>query len=197
MPLLSAPWGLKPVRHFHGHSIVPQVIRLTKALAEATPSMGRNSPVALDATGRLASAANAADWIGAFIGVEYVDNATGRPVLSNRWVNGSTVLDRGGDSARFTFTRDPFIIYEIWASAAMLADDLGEEAAFIAGTIASFDATTGISTASLDVATLAATQNMMRVINIGQRIDNDWGDAFPIVEVMIARSQELAAKAGV
>lgn len=197
MPLLSAPWGLKPVRHFHGHPIVPQVIRLTKALAEATPSMGRNGPVALDATGRLASAANAADWIGAFIGVEYVDNATGRPVLSNRWVSGSTVLDRGGDSARFTFTRDPFIVYEIWASAAMLADDFGEEAAFVAGTINSFDATTGISTASLDVATLAAAQNMMRVINIGQRIDNDWGDAFPIVEVMIARSQELAAKAGV
>lgn len=198
MTATFAPFGLRPVRHFMGgKTMAPQMIRLTKALAEATPSMGRGTPVTFDASGRLAVAANAADWIGCFLGVEYIDLASGRPVRNNRWVNGSTVEAHGNDAARFYFTRDPYIVYEIQADATLAIANLAEEVGFTVASIAAFDALTGLSTASIDAASVDPAQDMMRIVNIGQRIDNDWGDAFPIMEVMIARHVEAGIKAGI
>jgi len=192
MPSVSGPYGLVPTYHPDG-LMRPHQIRLTKALAEATPTLYQNQPVAIDPTGRLAQAANAADWCGTFQGVEYQD-LTGRPVVQPAWINGQLVRDLGNDSARFTFTRDPYIVYKIQGSAAMAFDDLGEQAAFL--NIAAGNTTTLLSSAALDQSTVASGQNMMKIVNIDPSPFNDWTDAFPDVHVQVARHQEVAAKAG-
>ena len=192
MPSVSGPYGLVPA--FHPNGLVrPVQIRLTKALMEATPTLFHDQPVALDPTGRLAQAANAADWCGVFYGVEYQD-LTGRPIVQNTWTNGVLVRDLGNDSARVYFTRDPEIVYKIQASAAMGFDDIGEQAAFL--NIANGNTTTGLSSASLDQSTVSSAQNMMKVHNIDPSPFNDWTDNFPDIQVQIARHQEVAAKAG-
>lgn len=192
---VSAPFGLRPSQHYSGLART-NWIDTTKALAEATPTLFQNQPCLLDASGRLAAAAAGAGnlIIGCFQGVEYVDNATQRPVVSNRWVNGTTVADRGAQSARFYFTRNPDIIYDIQANAAMVAEDIAELGS-IAGVTG--NATTGISTSALDVATLAAAADQLKVYNIFLDPANTWTDPFPIVQVLIAQHQEYPALLGV
>jgi len=192
MPSVSGPYGLKPIYHPNG-LVRPVQLRLTKALMEATPTLYSGQPVAIDPTGRLAQAANGADWCGAFYGVEYQD-LTGRPIVQPAWINGTLVRDLGNDSARVYFTRDPEMIYKIQASAAMAFDDIGEQAAFLNPTAG--NTTTLLSSAALDQSTVATAQNMMKVYNIDPSPFNDWTDAFPDINVLIARHQEVALKAG-
>lgn len=187
------PFGLRPIWHPSG-VIRPYCLPLSKALMDALPTLKKNQAVQIDPTGRLAAAANAADWIGVFQGAEYSDLQTGRPTITNQWINGTLVLDQGNDSGRVYFTRDPDIVYEIQGSGSIPISAVGEQAAF--ANIGAGSTVTGFSSASLDVATLANTQNMMKVLSLSRYPDNDWGDAFTIVAVQIARSQEQAAKAG-
>lgn len=193
MGTINAPFGMRPIYHSSGY-IRPATLKLNKTLSEATPTLFQYQPVAIDATGRLASAVNGSDFIGVFMGVEYTD-ITGRPALSNQWVNGTVVRDLGADSARFYFTRDPYIVYQIQASQAMAADDIGEQAAFLNATAG--NTTTGLSTAAFDASTVSAAQNMLSVVSLDWDINNaDWTDAFPILQVRIARHQDVAIKAG-
>ena len=62
MTATSTPFGLVPVKHPSGQ-VRPDMLRLTKVLVEATPTMFQNTPVQLDTSGRLALAAkdNGAD----------------------------------------------------------------------------------------------------------------------------------------
>lgn len=195
MTAVSAPFGLRVARHLSGR-IYPVDLRLTKALAEATPTMYHGTPVQLDTTGRLALAANAADWLGAFAGVEYTDLSTGRPVVQDAWFTGQLVKDNGSDSARFYFYTDQNIIYEIQAQAALAASAIGDQISFD-GNIAAGNATTLISTAGAATLIGAGAQGMMRIIDIARYVDNDWTDAFPIIQVQNARSQFVAAKVAV
>lgn len=192
MSLVSNPFGCRPVWHPNG-TIRPYCLPLTKALMDALPTLKKNQAVQIDPTGRLAAAANAADWIGVFQGAEYTDLQSGRPTISNQWINGTLVKDLGNESGRVYFTRDPEIVYEIMGSGTIPISAVGEQAAFAnigAGTA------DGFSQAQLDVATLAAAQNMMKVLSVARYPDNDWGDAFTIVNVQIARHQETALKLG-
>ena len=195
MTAVSAPFGLRVARHFSGR-IYATDLRLTKALAEATPTMYHGTPIQLDTSGRLALAANGADWLGMFVGVEYVDFATGRPAVADAWINGQLVKDQGNDSARFYFYEDPELIYEIQAQAALAASAIGDQISFDAN-IAAGNATTLISTAGAATLAGAGVQGMMRIIDIARYVDNDWADAFPIIQVQVARSQFAAAKVAI
>lgn len=197
MPTVATPFGFRPLYHPNG-LIRPVMLKMTKALMEATPTLFQNSPCALDTSGRLAQAANGSDFIGSFQGVEYTDLATGRPTISNQWVNGTTVKNLGADSARVYFTEDPEIIYELQGTAALAAAAVGDQLDF--ASIASGNSTTGLSTATADVATLkgAGVQGMLRIINLGFEPDNaDWTDAFPNIVVQIARHQFVSNKVAI
>lgn len=193
MTAVSTPFGIRPVWHPSG-VIRPWCLPLSKTLMDALPTLKKGQPVQIDATGRLAAAANAADWCGVFFGAEYADLQTGRPTISNQWISGTVVLDQGNQSGRVYFTRDPEIVYEIQGSGTIPISAVGEQAAF--ANITAGSTVTGNSAAQLDVATLNTTQNMMKVMGISAYPDNDWGDAFTIVQVQIARHQEVALKAG-
>jgi len=51
--------------------------------------------------------------------------------------------------------------------------------------------TTGLSQATLGSATAAGNgvQGQMRVVNLSQGVDNAWGDAYTVVQVVNAQSQ--------
>jgi hypothetical protein len=195
MTATSAPFGMRPSNHPSGLARTVS-IRCTKTLAEATPTLFQNQPIILDPSGRLAAAvATAGNLIlGTFQGVEYTDLNSGRPITTNRWTNGSTVQDNGADSARFYFTRDSDIVYDIQANAAMAAEDLGELGGF-SGT--SGNATTGFSTAVFDPTTLAAAADQLSVYDLLRLPDNEWTDLFPIIQVQIAQHQVTAVKLGI
>lgn len=194
MVAVSTPFGLRPVNHISGNLVRPYYLKQTKALIEATPTLFQYSPVALDTSGRLAAAANGSSFCGVFEGVEYTDLLTGRPVIANNWVNGTTVKNLGADSARVYFSIDQGIIYEINASAGLTAAAMGDQLDFDAN-IAAGNSTTGLSTAKADSSTIkgAGVQGMLRIMNLANEPDNlDWNDAFPNLLVMIARHQFVA-----
>lgn len=192
MVAVATPFGLRPTYHPIG-LIRPQMLKMTKALMEATPTLFQNSPCALDTSGRLAQAANGSSYIGVFQGVEYTDIVTGQPHVSNQWITGQTVKDIGADSARVYFTEDQTMMFEIQANAALTAAAVGDQLDF--ANSAAGNTTTGLSTAVADVATLkgAGVQGMMRIISLGLEPDNlDWNDLFPNIVVQIARHQFVA-----
>lgn len=192
----ATPFGLQPQKHPSG-LVRPQVLKLTKALTEALPNLFQNMPVQLDTSGRLAAAANGSSFIGVFQGIEYTDLATGRPVVSNQWTNGTTVKDLGSDSGRVYFTEDPLILYRIQANGSLAASSIGDQIDF--ANITTGSTTTGLSQTVIDTATLkgAGVQGMCRIVEIDWAVDNDWGDSFTSVLVQIARHQFVADKTAI
>lgn len=193
MVAVATPFGLRPVNHLSANLVRPYWLKLTKALMEATPTLFQYQAVQLDTSGRLAAAANGSSFCGVFEGVEYTDLATGRPTIANNWVNGTTVKNLGGDSARVYFSIDQGIVYEIQANAPTTAAIVGDQLDF--ANIGAGNTTTGLSTAVADISTLkgAGVQGMLRIMNLALEPDNlDWTDAFPNIFVMIARHQLVA-----
>lgn len=193
MVAAATPFGLRPVNHISANLVRPFWLKLTKALMEATPTLFQYQPVALDTSGRLAAAANGSSFCGVFEGVEYTDLASGRPVVANNWVTGTTVKNLGADSARVYFSVDQGIMYEVQANAALTAAAEGDQLDF--ANIGVGNSTTGLSQAVADTATLkgAGVQGMLRIMNLALEPDNlDWTDAFPNIFVMIARHQFVA-----
>jgi hypothetical protein len=200
MATVFAPFGLRPLHHPDGQ-VRPFMLRQTKALMEATPTLFQNTPVAMDATGRLAVAAQTgADFIGTFQGVEYFNLADGTPTALQTWVNGTTVQDFGNYSARVYFTRDPLIYYQIQSIGSLPISSPGEDIDFsvTAGSlVTSGNSTTGQSATACTATPLTAgVQGQLRIMKIDESVDNDWGDAFTRIIVQVARHQDVANKVG-
>ena len=195
MPAAAAPYGLRASYHPSG-LIRPHMLRMSKALMEATPTLFMGTPVALDTSGRLAVAANGSDFCGVFSGVEFTDLLTGRPVVANNWQNGVTVKDMGVDSARVYFTIDPTIRFQINATGPLAASAVGDQINFDAN-IAAGNTTTGLSTAGAATLVGAGVQGMLRIVDLVHTPDNEWTDAFPDIVVEIARHQFVAGKVAV
>lgn len=196
MSSVATPFGMQPNKHLSAF-VRPEVLKLTKALMEATPTVFQNTPVQLDTSGRLALAANGSSFVGSFQGVEYTDLATGRPTIANQWQNGTTVKDFGNDSARVYFTIDPAVQYRIQANGSLAASSIGDQIDF--ANIGTGNTTTGLSQTVIDTATLkgAGVQGMLRIVEIDWAIDNDWGDSFTSIIAQIARHQFVADKTAI
>ena len=120
--------------------------------------------------------------LGTFMGVEYVDS-TGRQRVSNTWP-ASTV----GTNIIAYYTMDPTIVYEIQGNAALNIANIGNQ---YNTTAVSGNTTTGFCTMQLDVSS-GTTNAQMRVIGLSAYVDNAWGDAYTIVQVQIAKHQNVA-----
>ena len=190
MPSTSAPFGLRPAFH-------PSGLDRAQALANGITSgyatqILKGQPVAYSASAGViiplttnpASGAAVA-WSGAFSGVEWTDT-TGRRRVSNYWPANTAYI--AGSLVAY-FYNDQNIVYEIQADGAMAQTTIGNEYNFT--NVTSGSSTTGLSQATLGSATAAGNgvQGQMRVVDLGQGVDNAWGDAFTVVRVVNAQSQ--------
>lgn len=132
--------------------------------------------------------------LGAFQGVEFT-LATGRRTVSNFWIAG-TVPFTGSQTVAW-ITRDPAIVYEIQANGSIAATLMGAQASITTNGSSNGNTTTGFSTVALDttvgnITTAAGQFNQLRIVGFAQRVDNNPGDAFTVVQVQIAAHQDVA-----
>lgn len=184
----SAPFGLRP--SFHPSGVIrPSIGTITSATAVNVFSQ---QPVRIDpATGDILPAAAGAGTtlVGVMQGVEFT-NAQGRRTVSNFWPTGTVALAGDPDTILY-YTQDPTIIYEIQANGQVPRTSLGAMASY---TAAAGSLGTGLSTQTLDVATMADAADQLQIIGLTKGVDNDWNDPFTMVQVQISQHQLLAAR---
>jgi len=190
MSSTSAPFGLRPAFH-------PSGLDRAQALANGITSgyaqnILKGQPVAYSASAGVIvplltnlAAGSAVAWSGAFSGVEWTDT-TGRRRVSNYWPTGTAYT--AGSCVAY-FYNDNNIVYEIQADGSMAQTTIGGEYNFT--NVTSGSTTTGLSQATLGSATAASNgvQGQMRIVDLGQSVDNAWGDSFTVVRVVNSYSQ--------
>jgi hypothetical protein len=193
MSALLAPFGLRAVSHPSG-VLKAKVYTAPWASGFAT-NLYQGSAVILQTGGTLTIAANAADWLGAFVGCEYTDS-NGRRQYSKFWPASTSATQ----IVAYVYD-DPLTTYEIQAEGTLAQTAIGDQANFsVAANRAVGDGTTtpGLSTTAASITLAGAgSQGMMRVLDKARYVDNDWGDTFTIIQVQNARSQYVAVKVAI
>jgi len=193
MSATLAPFGLRPAFH-------PSGLDRAQALANGIVSgyssnILKGQPIVYGTTanggtlGTIQPALATGTVTGAFAGVEWTDT-TGRRRVSNYWP-ASTAYQTGSCVAYFY--NDINIVYEIQADGSMAQTTIGNEYLFT--NITAGSTTTGLSQATLGSGTAVGNsgQGQMRVVDIGQGVDNNWGDAYTIVRVVLTNTQFFGA----
>jgi hypothetical protein len=191
MSATNAPFGLRPAFH-------PSGLDRAQALANGiTSTYGSNilkgQPVKyVAASGVIQPVTSTEAFSGAFAGVEWTDT-TGRRRVSNYWP-ANTAYQTGSCVAYFY--NDPNIVYEIQADGSVAQTSVGLEANFTNLTAGS--TTTGLSQCTMS-ATIQSTgvQGQLQILDIAPYPDNDWGDAYTIVRVQVAKRQIAAVVPGI
>lgn len=182
MSTTSAPFGLRPSYHPSGE-VRPRAATIASGYAN---NIFLYSPVAYSA-GTVELAAAGARAIGCFMGCAYTPT-DGRRRYSNSWPAATVATDIVA-----WITDDPTIIYEIQGNGSLALEDIGEQADWSANTTASGNTTTGLSSVTLDTATLTNAGNAgLRIVGISVGPDNAFGDAFTVVQVQISEHQNVA-----
>jgi hypothetical protein len=194
---VNAPFGLRPVYSPSG-VVRPTAFTIASGYAQ---NLFQNQPVRIAPTtgggeteGTLVAAAVGASFIGVFQGVEFTDGDLRRRV-SNRWLASTAATEIVAYA-----TLDPTIVYEIQTNAnanpllpALVVADIGKQYNL---TAISGNATTGLSTQALDVASAAANASV-RLIGVTPGPDNAFGDLFVIAQVQISEHQFVADVAAI
>lgn len=163
-------------------------------LASYATAIGYGDVVALATDGTIQQAAAAADTLGVFAGVTYVDS-TGKPVVSNTWpgaVSGATNI------VCYVYDQ-PDEVYEVQVGASgtgYVQAALGDQADLVAATPT---AATGKSAEYLN-ATLkgAGVQGQFRIVGFGSDgVYDATNNTYPTVYVQQARHQFNAAKVAI
>jgi hypothetical protein len=192
MSATNAPFGLRPAFH-------PSGLDRAQALANGIPSayntdILKGQAVLYVAGSGVIEPVNATSdaLSGAFAGVEWTDT-TGRRRVSNYWP-ANTAYQTGSCVAYFY--NDPNIVYEIQADGSVAQTALGLDANL--SNFAAGSNVTGLSQATM-VATPLSTgaQGQVQILDIAPYPDNNWGDAFTIVRVQVARRQIAAVVPGI
>lgn len=146
------------------------------------------------------------DIAGVFAGVEYTD-ANGRRQYSKYWPANLAPLTTGQPGTWTVWVwDDPRTIFEIMANGALgeVAGRgvSGQQVDLIAGTgtggVGAGSTVTQLSSAAADASSLSNNaQKQLRIIDKARYVDNDWGDAFPVLQVQIAMHQYIANKVAV
>ena len=192
MSATNAPFGLRPAFH-------PSGLDRAQALAGGIPSayntdILKGQAVLYVAGSGVIEPVNATSdaLSGAFAGVEWTDT-TGRRRVSNYWP-ANTAYQTGSCVAYFY--NDPNIVYEIQADGSVAQTAIGLDANL--SNFAAGSNVTGLSQATM-VATPLSTgaQGQVQILDIAPYPDNNWGDAFTIVRVQVARRQIAAVVPGI
>jgi len=185
MPSTASTYGLVPANHPSG---VVRPFAMTILTGYASNSF-QNSPVKIVASstgeGTIAVAAAGDSFIGTFQGVEFTDS-DGRRRVSNKW----TASTAATDIVAYV-TIDQSITYEIQSNAALAVADIGKQYDF---TAPAGNTTTGLSSQSLDVASVVTSGGtaQLRLIGIVPGPDNNWGDTYVNALVQIVEHQNTA-----
>lgn len=187
MSAVASPFGLKPAWHPSG-CVRQAVGRIDSGFAT---DIFQFSPVGIDANGFIVpvaptEVATTGRIVGAFMGVEWT-GSDGRRRVNNMW-DANTI----GTEIVAYYTQDPYIVYQIQADTTLDLDSMGGRFNWSALT---GNDTTGLSSVSLDVASTTAAG--LRVMGLNPAPDNAFGDAFPILQVLIAKHQYVASEAAV
>lgn len=191
MSATNAPFGLRPAFH-------PSGLDRAQALANGITSTFASNILKgqavkyVAASGVIQPVTSTEAFSGAFAGVEWTDT-TGRRRVSNYWP-ANTAYQTGSCIAYFY--NDPNIVYEIQADGSVAQTSVGLEANLTNLTAGS--AVTGLSQSTMSATILATTvQGQVQVLDIAPYPDNDWGDAFTIVRVQVAKRQIAAVVPGI
>lgn len=189
MSAISAPFGFRPVYGLNGQARSRQY---TIAGGYGT-AIYKGMPVILNTNGTIVAGTAAADILGIFEGVEYVD-VQGKPTYSPFWPAAQAVMP--GTSPRAYVWDDPETVFEVQASGSIPQTAIGDQADV--ANVGNGSNVTGQSQAQLS-ATLAGAgaQAQFRIEAISTYPDNIAGDPFTIVQVQIARHQYIANKVAV
>jgi len=194
MSATSAPFGLRPAFFPTG---LERAQALTNGIASGFASnILKGQPIvygtaanqtSTSTNGTVLPALATGTVTGSFQGVEFTDT-TGRRRVSNYWPASTT-----GTNIIAYFYNDLNIVYEIQADGTLAQTSVGGEYFFTS--ITSGSTTTGLSTATLGVATAVANgaQGQMRVVDIAPYVDNNWGDSYVIVRVQMVNTQFYGA----
>ena len=192
MSATNAPFGLRPAFH-------PSGLDRAQALANGIPSAYNTDILKGQAVLYVAGAgviepvnATGDAVSGAFAGVEWTDT-TGRRRVSNYWP-ANTAYQTGSCVAYFY--NDPNIVYEIQADGSVAQTAIGADANL--SNFAAGSNVTGLSQATMVATPLSSgTQGQLQILDIAPYPDNNWGDAFTIVRVQVARRQISAVVPGI
>jgi hypothetical protein len=188
MPSTSAPFGFKPIFHPTGNSratAYPGVIS-----SAYNTSLYRGQPVKLATDGTLAVAGATGAIIGVFDGVEYTDS-TGKRNVSTYWPANTVATD----TVAYVWD-DASTVFEVQADGVVAQTALGDQANN--SNLSNGSTYSGQSHATLSASLVGAGSNgQFRVIGKSLRSDNDWGDAYTIVQVQIAQHQYVSAAAAI
>jgi hypothetical protein len=189
MGAVSAPFGFRPAYNPIG---LERAKKYTIAGGYGSV-IYKGMPVTLNANGTITQGAAAADLLGVFAGVEFIDGG-GKPTLSNYWPAGQAIF--AGSSPVAWVYDDPNEVYEVQADGSIAQTAIGDQADV--SNVTAGSTSTGLSAATLS-ATLAGAgvQAQFRIVGFGQALDNTPGDAFTVVQVQLARSQFVANKVAV
>lgn len=186
MTATSAPFGFRPAYHPTG---LERAKKYTIASAYGTTLL-KGQMVTLNTNGTITTAAAAADFLGIFVGVEYVDS-NGKPNVQNYWP-ASTVAT----NIVAWVLDDPETVFEAQANGAVAQTAIGDQADVV--NVSAGSTSTGLSTSGLNSSLAgAAAQGQWKIVGFGGGVDNAVGDAFTIVQVKMARSQFVANKVAV
>jgi len=185
MSAVSAPFGLRPSFHPSG---LDRAIALANGIA-STYNTGilKGQPVALNTSGNIVVATAGSAYQGAFAGHEWTD-VSGRRQISNQWI--ANTAYQTGSQVTYYYS-DPNIVYDIQANGSLAQTSIGDQSNFASITAGS--TTTGLSQCMISTS-LAGSGAVgdMRIIGLTPAVDNDWGDAFTVVQVQVSRSQYVA-----
>jgi len=192
MSATLAPFGLRPAFHPSG---LDRAQALANGIASAFASdILKGQPVRyIAASGVIEPVTATGNQVsGAFAGVEWTDT-TGRRRVSNYWP-ANTAYQTGSCVAYFY--NDPNIVYEIQSTGSIAQTAVGLDMNF--SNFAAGSNVTGLSQATLTATVLGTgTQGQVQVLDIAPYPDNDWGDAYTIVRVQMARRQIAAVVPGI
>lgn len=178
MGTVNAPFGLRPSYHPSGRV---RIETMPIASAYGT-SIYSGAPVAIAADGTITAAAAGSRACGVFLGCEFTA-ANGRRTVSPYWPSGTVAAD-----AIAKITRDPDIVYEVQADAALSQAALGSQYDWTANGSANGNTSTGLSTVALGVSTNAANAGL-QLLGAVPYVDNALTDTFPLVHVRISEHQ--------
>lgn len=189
MSATSAPFGFRPAYNPIG---LDRAKLYTIAGGYGT-AIYKGMPVILNTNGTIVAGTAAADLLGIFAGVEYIDGS-GKPTYSNYWPAAQAILANSVPKA--WVYADPNEVYEVQADGSIPQAGVGDQADVT--NVGTGSTQTGLSTATLS-STLAGAgvQAQFRIVGFGQQLDNAPGDAFTIVQVQLARSQYISNKVAV
>lgn len=192
MSALLQPFGFKPIRHINGKFLPPpRVIPLGIASAYGT-AIYSGDPVLINTNGTLNIGATTGDLYGVFAGCWFTPSATGLFTPSMYWPASQAYISDGQMYA--LVYEDPGIIYEVQCAGSLAQTSVGDQA----NTANYGTGNNGVSVTELSSSLAgASSQAQWRIVGLSERIGNAWGDAYTVVEVMLAQSQYVANKVAI